>query len=165
MKFDALRNGDSVFIDANIFIYNFGGHSAECKAILLRCAKGELQGVTSTFIIAEVLHRLMIAEAIEKEFVTDKYPVKKLREHPEIIKKLSAYIHAVEQIGEMNIEIVELTHACIKKSAAIRLSEGLLTNDSLVAAARKDRGVSNLVTNDSDFDRIGWLHVYNPQDV
>ena len=79
MRFDALRNGDSVFIDANIFIYNFGGHSAECKDILLRCAKGELRGITSTLILAEVLHRLMIAEATEKGFISDKNTVKRLR--------------------------------------------------------------------------------------
>ena len=74
MKFDALRNGNSVFIDANIFIYNFGGQSAECKDVLLRCAKGELRGITSTFVIAEVLHRLMVAEAIEKNSLQTKIP-------------------------------------------------------------------------------------------
>ena len=42
MKFDAVRNGDSVFIDANIFI------------------------------LAEVLHRLMVAEAIEKKSLQTK---------------------------------------------------------------------------------------------
>ena len=165
MRFDALRNGDSVFIDANIFIYNFGGQSVECKDVLLRCAKGELRGITSTFIIAEVLHRLMVAEAIEKKFITDKNPVKQLKEHAEIIKKLSTYIHDVEKIGDMNLEVLELTYDCIKTSAAVRRSEGILTNDSLVAAAMKDIGVSNLLTNDDDFDRIEWLHIYKPSDV
>ena len=165
MRFDALKNGDSVFIDANIFIYNFGGHSAECKDVLLRCAKGELLGITSTFILAEVLHRLMIAEATQKEFITDKNPVKKLREHPEIIKKLSTYIHDIGQISDMNIKIVELTHDCIKKSAEIRLSEGILTNDSLVVATMVDIGVSNLLTNDNDFDHIERLHIYKPSDI
>lgn len=165
MRFDTLRNGDRVFIDANIFIYNFGGHSPECKDVLLRCAKGELLGVTSTFILAEVLHRLMIAEAIEKEFVTEKNPVNKLRDHPEIIKKLSTYIHNVEQISNMNIEIVPLTHDCIKKSAEIRQSEGILTNDSLVVATMREKGIAILLTNDNDFDHIGWLHIYKPSDV
>lgn len=165
MRFDALRNGDRVFIDANIFIYNFGAQSTECKDVLLKCAKGELLGTTSTFILAEVLHRLMVAEALEKELVTEKNPVKKLRDNPEIIKKLSTYIHNIEQISTMNIEIVQLTHDCIKKSAEIRLSEGILTNDSLVAATMREIGVSNLLTNDNDFDHIEWLHIYNPSDV
>jgi len=34
-----LRDGDRVFIDANILIYHFGGRSLECKAFLERCAR------------------------------------------------------------------------------------------------------------------------------
>ena len=48
MKFDDLKLKDRVFIDANIFIYNFGGRSLECKELLLKCAKNELKGNTST---------------------------------------------------------------------------------------------------------------------
>lgn len=43
-----LRDGVHVFIDANIFIYHFGGRSLECKALLERCARRELFGYTST---------------------------------------------------------------------------------------------------------------------
>jgi predicted nucleic acid-binding protein len=165
MTFDNLKKGDSIFIDANIFVYNFGAQSAECKELLLRCARGELIGCTLTSVLSEVLHRLMIAEAIEKGHITDKNPVKKLRENPEIIKKLTTYIHDVEKIGEMNINIIALTNELIKKSAKIRQTEGLLTNDSIVVAAIKDLGLSNLVTNDSDFDHIKWLYVYKPADL
>jgi len=165
MTFDNLKKGDSIFIDANIFIYNFGAQSAECKELLLRCAKGDLTGYTLTSVLSEVLHRLMIAEAIEKGHITDKNPLKKLRENPEIIKKLTTHIQNVEKIGEMNINVVSLTHELIKKSAKIRQSEGLLTNDSIVVAAIKDLGLSNLVTNDSDFDHIKWLYVYKPADL
>jgi predicted nucleic acid-binding protein len=61
-----LRDGDRVFIDANIFIYHFGGRSLECKALLERCARRALLGYTSTPILAEVLHRRMVAEAIAR---------------------------------------------------------------------------------------------------
>ncbi len=165
MTFNNLKKGDIIFIDANIFIYNFGAQSVECKELLLRCAKGDLRGYTLTSVLSEVLHRLMIAEAIEKGYITDKSPLKKLREDPEIIKKLTTYIQNVEKIGEMNINVVSLTHELIKKSAKIRQSEGLLTNDSIVVAAVKDLGFSSLVTNDNDFDRIEWLNIYKPSDL
>jgi len=165
MTFNSLKKGDIIFIDANIFIYNFGAQSVECKELLLRCAKGDLTGYTLTSVLSEVLHRLMIAEAIEKGYITDKSPLKKLRENPEIIKKLTTYIQSVEKIGEMNINVVSLTHELIKKSAKIRQSEGLLTNDSIVVAAVKDLGFSSLVTNDNDFDRIEWLNIYKPSDL
>jgi len=65
----------------------------------------------------------------------------------------------------MNIRIIALTNELINKSAKIRQSEGLLTNDSIVITAMKDLGLSNLVTNDSDFDHIKWIRVYKPADL
>jgi predicted nucleic acid-binding protein len=76
-----LREGDRVFIDANIFIYHFGGRSPECKALLERCAWRELLGYTSTSVLAEVLHRRMVAEAIAKGLVTARTAVRKLGKH------------------------------------------------------------------------------------
>jgi len=107
----------------------------------------------------------MIAEAIEKDHISEKNPVRKLRQNPEIIKKLSTYIRDVEKIGEMNIKIIALKNELIKRSTNIRQSEGLLTNDSIVIAAMKDLGLSNLVTNDNDFDHIKWLRIYKPADL
>lgn len=165
MTFDELKHGDGIFIDANIFIYNFGARSPECRDLLLRCAKGDLSGYTLTSVLAEVLHRLMIAEAIEKAHINEKNPLRKLRENPEIIKKLTTYIKNVEKISEMNIKIIALTNELIKKSAKIRHTEGLLTNDSLVVAALKDLRLVNLATNDNDFDCIKWLTVFKPSDL
>jgi len=62
-----LPAGQTVFIDANIFIYHFTGLSQECSSFLERCERGELWGVTAVHIILEVLHRLMMIEAVTKE--------------------------------------------------------------------------------------------------
>lgn len=59
MTLAELRDGDRVFIDANVFICHFGGRSLECKSFLERCAGRELLGYTSTAVLAEVLHRGM----------------------------------------------------------------------------------------------------------
>ena len=50
-----LRDGDRVFIDANIFLYHFGGRSLECKALLERCARRTLLGYTSTPLLLGML--------------------------------------------------------------------------------------------------------------
>ncbi len=165
MTFEDLKAGDSIFIDANIFIYSFGALSPQCKEVLLRCAKKELLGYTITTTLAEVLHRLMISEAIEKQLITYNNPVKKLSENPDIIKKLTKYNQQVYKIAQMNITILSLTNELIRKSAKVRQTEGLLTNDSLVVAVIKDIGLSKLATNDSDFDNIKWLQVYKPADL
>lgn len=95
-----LPDGDSVFIDANIFIYHFGGRSPECKAFLERCARRELLGYTATPVLAEVLHRLMVAEAIMKGLVTAKTAVRKLGETPALVKQLTQYQEDVSKISQ-----------------------------------------------------------------
>ena len=80
-----LLDGHSVFIDADIFIYHFGGHSPQCKAFLKRCARRELLRYTSTLVLAEVLHRL--AEAIVKDLVIAKTTVRKLGKTPDLVKQ------------------------------------------------------------------------------
>ncbi|MEK6679882.1 MAG: PIN domain-containing protein [Nitrospirota bacterium] len=165
MKFDELKKGESIFIDANIFIYHFGGQSDECKEILIKCAKGDLKGYTLTSILAEVLHRLMIAEAIEKGYISGRNPVRELKANPEIIKKLSSYIRSVDKINEMNIQIIGLTKELISESGKIRRLEGLLTNDSLVLIVMKEFDLKNLITNDNDFNHIKWLRIYKPSDL
>ena len=80
-----LRDGDRMFIDTNIFIYHFGGRSVQCKAFLERCARRELLGYTSTPVLAEVLHRRMVAEAIAKGLVTARTAVRKFGETPELV--------------------------------------------------------------------------------
>ena len=108
MTLAELLDGDSVFIDANIFIYHFGGRSPECKAFLERCARRELLGYTSTPILAEVLHRLMVAEAIARGLVTAKTAVRKLGETPELVRQLTQYQEDVNKIPQMNLTILAL---------------------------------------------------------
>jgi predicted nucleic acid-binding protein len=165
MRFDDLKRRERVFIDANIFIYNFGGQSIECKEFLSRCAKYELRGVTSTFILAEVLHRLMVGEAIEKGLITSKNPVQKLKRHPEIIKELSTYISNVRKIPAMNIHVYDLSLDIIQESGRVREKEGLLTNDSLTLATMKRYRVPRLITSDDDFDHVKGIRVYKPSDI
>ena len=50
MAIDRLANlpaGADVFLDANIFIYSFGGQSNECRDLLRRCATEDVFGITT----------------------------------------------------------------------------------------------------------------------
>ena len=70
MTFEAIEDDSSVFIDANVFIYHFGGASAQCAALVQRCETGDLRGFRSVLVLAEVCHRLMVTEAVEKKLVS-----------------------------------------------------------------------------------------------
>jgi len=144
-----------VFIDANIFIYHFGGRSLECKGLLERCARRILLGYTSTPLLAEVLHRRMVAEAIAKGLVTTRTAVRKLGETPEMVKKLTQYQDDVSKIPHMHLTILPLTLDIVQASAEVRKREGLLTNDSFVVVFMRQQGLTQLVTANGDFDRVG----------
>jgi predicted nucleic acid-binding protein len=61
----ALPRGALVFLDANIFIYGLLGESRQCAHLIERCRKEEVAGVTTTEVVGEVCHRLMIKEAMD----------------------------------------------------------------------------------------------------
>ena len=165
MTFDELRDGEAIFLDANIFVYHFLGLSQQCKHLLKRCRDGLLQGKTASFILAETVHRLMVAEAVEQKLVTSKNALKKLRARPAIVQQLSKHAESVHTIRAMNIESVALTTAAVEASAAVRRQHGLLTNDSILVAVMKELGLTSLATLDKDFDRVEGLGVYKPTDV
>jgi predicted nucleic acid-binding protein len=165
MTLAELLDSDSVFVDANVFIYHFGGRLLECKTFLERCARRELLGYTSTPILAEVLHRLMIAEAIAKGLITAKTAVRKLGETPELVKQLTQYQDDVDKIFQMNLTILALTPEIVRLSTEVRKNEGLLTNDSLVVACMRAQGLTKVATANGDFDRVIGVTVYKPTDL
>lgn len=165
MMFDTLPKGAKIFIDANIFVYHFGELSPECKTLLSGCARRELRGYTSTSVVAEILHRLMLVEAVKKGYISAKNPVKQVKAHPDIIAKLSDYSLDVATIHAMHIKILSLTDQHLRASEAIRKTEGLLTNDSLILAVMQSADLTKLATNDRDFERVSWLDLYGPTDI
>ncbi|HMV83558.1 MAG TPA: type II toxin-antitoxin system VapC family toxin [Blastocatellia bacterium] len=165
MTFDDLQEGEQVFLDANVFVYHFLGQSADCRQLFSRCHQGALHGFTAGFIVAEVMHRLMTAEAVARGLVTSSQVVKKLRERPDIVRQLQAPNQCIAQIKAMKIEIVPLTVAMLETSANVRLQHGLLTNDSLLVAAMHELNLQKLATHDQDFARISGLLVYQPTDI
>jgi predicted nucleic acid-binding protein len=160
-----LPAGQTVFIDANIFIYHFTGLSQECSSFLERCERGGLWGVTAVHILLEVLHRLMMIEAVTKGLVPSGNVAKELRKRPNVVKQLADYQTQTEAILEMGIEVVGLTSDSLKISYPYRRRDGLLVNDSLTAAMMEVEGIPDIATADYDFTRVKGLRVYRPLDL
>ena len=155
----------TVFVDANIFIYHFTGLSQECSDFLVRCERGELWGVTGIHLLLEVLHRLMMIEAVSKGLVAPGNVAKKLRERPNVVEQLVEHQIQTEAILEMGIEVTGLTFDHLRRSSLFRQRDGLLVNDSLTVAAMEIEGISNLATADPDFARVEAIQVYGPKDL
>ncbi len=167
MPADVLSNipqGADVFLDANIFVYAFTGASPECEAVLARCAREEVFGVTSFEVINEVTHRLMVAEAFQKGSIA-RPRAENLRKHPEVIQGLADYWAQISQIFHMNLVIVSAEEAILRRAQRIRAAHGLLTLDSVLVATMEEYSLVQLASHDHDFDRLRSLAVYHPTDV
>ena len=159
MKLIEIKAGSEVFVDSNIFIYHFTGVSDECSDFLSRCEREELIGMTSVNVILEVLHRLMMVEAVSKNIVKPPNIVKKLSKSPQKIKRLNEYFVNTEKIQDMGIGIKPLIFEKIIKSHVVRLSSGLMVNDSVIIASMKKEGVKLLATNDKAFKKLDEIGV------
>jgi predicted nucleic acid-binding protein len=165
MKLSEIESGESVFIDGNIFIYHFTGVSEESSFFLKRCEDGELIGITAINILIEVLHRLLMIEAVTKGHVRPGNVVRKLKKTPEIVRKHSDYEINTLSIMDIGIEMLHLSEDIIVSSFEFRKKYGLLVNDSLIAAMIYLEGISNLASMDKDFERIEGICIHSPQDI
>ena len=155
----------STLIDANIFIYHLSGLSAECTSLLRKVASGEIEAYITSIIIAEILHRRMLGEAVAKGLVSAGQVLKKLKANPKIISTLTDYIMDVEMILKLPMKIIEATTADITTSHRIRQTHGFFVNDSINLACAQRVGIAHIATRDDDFDRLAGITAWKPTDI
>ena len=165
MIFSDIPGGSTVFIDANTLVYHFGADShfgPACGELLKRVELHELRGVTSTHVLSEVAHRVMTIEAIE----VNRWPIAgiaaRLRRRPSEVQRLMVFKNAVEAILASQIDIATIIPSLILAAAKISLATGLLSNDALIVAVMQANGISNLASNDADFDRVAGISRFSP---
>ncbi|MGB2842101.1 MAG: PIN domain-containing protein [Halobacteriota archaeon] len=151
-----------IFVDSNIFIYHFLGSSESCTDFLERVETEDIDAYTSTVVLAEVTHRLMIAETVEKYDVEPRGAVRFLKENPEVIPTLEKCENAIEKIPQFGVKVLLVTVEAIFQSRELRRQYLLMTNDSLNLYVIRSNQLYDIATNDGDFERVGWLKVWKP---
>ena len=159
-----LPSGADVFLDANVFIYTFGGHSNDCRDLLRRCASEEVFGITTLDVINEVTHRLMLTEAVAKGVIT-KSNAAALQGKWRDVAKLTEYWTLTARIFGLNILIADSDEPRLHRAQTVRSNHGLLTNDSLILATMNEYGIDCLASRDGDFDHVSSLTIYKPSDI
>ena len=165
MTFANLATGDSVFVDANTLTYHFEPHvrwGPACTHLLQRIENQQLVGYTSSHVIAEVSHRLMTIEA-HKLFGWQITGIgNRLRTNPIEVRKLALFRTSVEKLLQGKLQVLIVTPALLAVAAGLCQQLGLLTNDGLIVAVMQTHGLTNIASNDSDFDRVTGIARYAP---
>src|SRR6266849_5232510 len=98
----ALHGGAVVCVDANIFIYGLLGESGQCADLIERCRKEEVAGVTTTEVVAEVCHRLMVKEAMDLGLIR-RPAASALKSKHDAIRGLRKYWELTARIFQWNL--------------------------------------------------------------
>lgn len=162
MFLDEIPTGTRVFVDSNIFIYHFLGVSESCTSFLSRAESQDIIAYTSTIVLTEVLHRLMIAEVVERYNLKPKDALEFLKK-AETIPSLEKAENAIRKVPQFNIKVLHLPEEAIFQSAELRREYSLLTNDSLNLYSMLSNHLSDIATNDTDFERVKNIRVWKPK--
>lgn len=161
-----IPDGEACFVDANILYYHVVDTppmSEACSDLLERIAKGAITGMTSTHVIAEAVHKVMVAEAAAKFSLSRAGLVNWLQNHRQRIQELQQFREACDEFLKLGLTVLAPDSSLLTDAATISQRLGLLTNDSLIVAMMNRNAVKNLATNDDDFSSIADLTVWQPR--
>ena len=165
MTFADVASGASLFVDANTLVYHFAADARlgpACKQLLERIDRRDIRGFASTHVLSELAHRLMPIEAMQLFGWPAGGIVRRLRRHHAEIQKLALFREAVEGVHQFGLQLVAVTPRLVSTAAAVSQQYGLLSGDALIVAVMQDHGLTNLASNDADFDRVPGLTRYAP---
>jgi predicted nucleic acid-binding protein len=157
--------GDSVFVDSNILIYHFGPHPAFgtlCSQLVQRIENRELHGFSSTHVLGEVGHQLMIMEASKQPGWTPGKVKRRLQKQRGVLRTLTRFRTALESVLQSQIDVLTLLPSMLGSALTICQQYDLLINDAMIVALMQAHGLSKIASHDADFDRVPGITRYAP---
>ncbi len=165
MNFTDIAAGDSVFLDANVFVYDFAPNPVfgpSCKALLRRLETGDFFGHISAAVFNDIAYRLMTLEACQLFGWPYAGIGQRLQRHPAEIQKLLKFRQALDEIIRIGTRVLPVTVQDVLLASDLSRQHGLLSGDALILALMQAHGLTNLASNDADFDRVPGITRYAP---
>jgi predicted nucleic acid-binding protein len=165
-KLSSIPSNEKVLFDTNIFVYSALDHpkyGESCTEAFQRVESKELKGYVPTIVLNELLHRLMIAEVIRKKLARNTGEVLELLKHDRsIIPSLNTCWEELDRIFAAGFMVLEDRSNIFRKAISISREYSLLSSDAYIASFARVYGITNIATNDGDFERVEWLKVWKP---
>lgn len=167
-KINNIRDNDTVFIDANIFLYHAFGLNDIAVDFLRKIETNRIRAFTSSLVLEEVFYKLIMQSAsvfLDKVTIENvEAAIKDDRYKEKIFKPVHEYRQYIEMLIELGLKVIDLTGSDVIK--AIEKSEklGLLTADTTHISVMERKGIKNLASADKDFVGIPHITIWSPID-
>jgi predicted nucleic acid-binding protein len=164
MIFDDLPQGASVFMDANPIVYYFAADpifGPACARLVARIQSQDIHAYTSTHVLSETAHKLMLIEAAA-QFGWKAKVVQHLRQQPKSVQQLTRFRQAIQQVPQLGIQVHVISPLVVEAGTLVSQQTGLLTNDALLVAVMQANGLTDLASSDPDFDGVPGITRYAP---
>ena len=86
--------------------------------------------------------------------------VQEIKREPSLIRLVN-FDAVTKLFGNLRVEVLPVEYKC-KELVEVISGYFLLPNDAIHVATMKRYGITNIATNDPDFERVGWLKVWKP---
>jgi predicted nucleic acid-binding protein len=98
MTLEQVPAGARVFVDSNILVYHFQPHPGfgpACQRLVERIERQDIEGHTSTNLLGELAHRLMVIEAGALPGWAGGKVLNRLKQQPGVVQQLTLFQAAV----------------------------------------------------------------------
>ncbi len=86
-----------------------------------------------------------------------------MKQNPTEVQQLTQFRQAIAELPRYRTQVLTIPSALLDSAAVISQQTGLLHNDALIVAVMQVNGLTNLASNDRDFDRVPGITRYAPR--
>ncbi|MCC7572488.1 MAG: type II toxin-antitoxin system VapC family toxin [Candidatus Methanofastidiosum sp.] len=153
-----------IFIDSNIFIYS-NSHShplkEKTKNFLFKLMKMEINGIINGIVLDEIYHKILIMEISEKYNIAPLDVPSYIKNKSEVLQEVNTPRKTIEDIMAFNnLKIANIAPETLQ--IALSFSSKLLFSDAIHAATCKEYKITNIATNDKDFENLDLFKIWKP---
>ena len=114
-------------------------------------------------IVAEAIHKVMLAEAVQKHGLDHRGLAHRLQRQRNLISDLKEHLKVTLLIRAVCMQVEPVSLDILEQSSQISKMHQLLTNDALTVGAMERLAIQHLVTNDDNFDSIPNTIIWKPR--
>lgn len=151
-----------VFVDSNIFIYHLLGHKRyrdSVKDFLIKIESGIYTGYFNDVVVSEVYHNYIRIKICDNYKIQPIDFTRFIKSNPKTISEVDmSKVTAILSMTNLH-KICDIEIGMVEENMK---GYNLLSSDAIHVSSCKHQSIEYMATNDSDFERVGFLNLWMP---